>query len=118
MFNDFYSGKKVFITGHTGFKGAWLSLWLEKLGAQVHGYSLEPPSEPNLHDLAKISAGIKSTHGDIRDLASLEQAMKSFKPDVVIHMAAQSLVRLSYAEPAETIATNVVGTVKIGRAHV
>ena len=90
MFDGFFSNKKVFVTGQTGFKGAWLSLWLERLGAKVHGYSLEPPSEPNLYSLAKVGPGIGSTFGDIRDLPKLEEAMASFAPDLVIHMAAQS----------------------------
>ena len=113
MFDGFFSNKKVFVTGQTGFKGAWLSLWLERLGAKVHGYSLEPPSEPNLYSLAKVGPGIGSTFGDIRDLPKLEEAMASFAPDLVIHMAAQSLVRQSYAEPTETFSTNVLGTANV-----
>lgn len=113
MFDDFYSGKTVFITGHTGFKGAWLCLWLEQLGANVHGYSLEPPSQPNLFNLADIKSTIQDTHGDIRDLAHLEKAMATASPDIVIHMAAQSLVRQSYKAPTETFSTNVLGTANV-----
>lgn len=113
MFDGFYSGKRVFITGHTGFKGAWLCLWLKKLGAIVHGYSLESPSEPNLHTLAGNDSSVDSTFADIRDLETLSKAMSGFAPDIVIHMAAQSLVRQSYSEPVDTFSTNVLGTVNV-----
>jgi CDP-glucose 4,6-dehydratase len=110
----FWRGKRVFLTGHTGFKGSWLSLWLQSLGAQVHGLALAPPTTPNLFTVAQVANGMaSSTLGDIRDLATVQQAMHACQPDIVIHMAAQPLVRLSYAEPVETYATNVMGTVHV-----
>lgn len=110
----FWRGKRVFLTGHTGFKGSWLSLWLPSLGAKVHGLALEPPTTPNLFTVAQVAKGLAShTIGDIRDLATVQQAMLAAQPDIVIHMAAQPLVRLSYAEPVETYATNVMGTVHV-----
>jgi CDP-glucose 4,6-dehydratase len=110
----FWQGKRVFLTGHTGFKGSWLSLWLRSLGATVHGLALEPPTTPNLFTVAKVIKSVSShTIGDIRDLASLQRAMQASQPDIVIHMAAQPLVRQSYAEPVETYATNVMGTVHV-----
>ena len=115
--SDFWQGKKVFITGHTGFKGGWLSLWLKSLGAQVYGYSLSPPSTPNLFNVANVSKSLtQSTIADIRDALSLEKAMLSAQPDIVFHLAAQPLVRNSYAEPVETYATNVMGTVNLFEA--
>lgn len=114
---DFWAGKKVFLTGHTGFKGGWLSLWLQSLGAEVHGYALSPPTEPNLFTVAKIGQGMaSSTIADIRDAPALTQAMKIAQPDIVFHLAAQPLVRYSYAEPTETYATNVMGTVNLFEA--
>lgn len=111
---DFWRGKRVFLTGHTGFKGSWLSLWLQSLGAQVHGLALAPPTTPNLFTVAQVKTGMAShTLGDIRDLSTVQQAMQAAQPDIVIHMAAQPLVRLSYAEPVETYATNVMGTVHV-----
>jgi CDP-glucose 4,6-dehydratase len=111
---DFWRGKRVFLTGHTGFKGSWLSLWLQSLGAELHGLALAPPTTPNLFTVAQVAKGMAShTLGDIRDLASVQQAMQACQPDIVIHMAAQPLVRLSYAEPVETYATNVMGTVHV-----
>jgi len=111
---DFWRGKRVFLTGHTGFKGSWLSMWLQSLGAQVHGLALEPPTTPNLFTVAQVAAGMAShTLGDIRDLATVQQAMQAAQPHIVIHMAAQPLVRQSYAEPVETYATNVMGTVHV-----
>lgn len=111
--STFWSGKRVFLTGHTGFKGSWLSLWLHRLGADVTGYSLAPPSEPNLFTLAGVGSAMNSVSGDVRDPDALQRAMSAQRPDIVIHMAAQSLVRLSYAEPVETYATNVMGTVNV-----
>ncbi len=112
--SDFWKGKTVLLTGHTGFKGSWLSLWLQSLGAQVHGLSLEPPTSPNLFAVAQVAAGMDShTIGDIRDLATVKKAIHAAQPDIVIHLAAQPLVRLSYAEPVETYATNVMGTVHV-----
>jgi len=111
---DFWRGKRVLLTGHTGFKGSWLSLWLQRLGAQVHGLALAPPTTPNLFTQAQVDAGMaSSTIGDIRDLATVQQAMQAAQPHIVIHMAAQPLVRQSYAEPVETYATNVMGTVHV-----
>lgn len=111
---QFWKGKKVFLTGHTGFKGSWLSLWLTSMGAKVTGYALTPNTAPNLFDVLAIDSLIEKSHiADIRDLSSLQKAMSSANPDVVIHMAAQPLVRYSYANPVETYATNVMGTVHV-----
>ena len=110
---DFWRGKRVFLTGHTGFKGSWLSLWLQSLGSQVQGYAQAPPTTPSLFEVARVAEGMGSTIDDVRDLAGLQAAMNAFKPDIVIHMAAQALVRLSYAEPVATYATNVMGTVHV-----
>jgi CDP-glucose 4,6-dehydratase len=108
---DFWRGKRVFLTGHTGFKGSWLSLWLQELGAEVTGFALAPPTEPSLFQLAHVGNGMDSNIGDIRDLKALQQAMNVAKPDIVFHMAAQALVRYAYENPVETYATNVMGTV-------
>lgn len=110
---DFWRGKRVFLTGHTGFKGGWLSIWLQSLGAQVTGFSLAPPTTPSLFDQARVAEGITSVIGDIRDFAALRDAMARAQPEIVIHMAAQPLVRLSYDEPVATYATNVMGTVHL-----
>jgi CDP-glucose 4,6-dehydratase len=103
----------VLITGHTGFKGAWLALWLERLGASVTGFSNGIPTTPSLYGEARVEEGLRSIEGDVRDLAAVEQAFAGARPEVVIHMAAQSLVRRSFAEPVETYATNVMGTVHV-----
>lgn len=108
---NFWQGKKVFVTGHTGFKGSWLSLWLQDMGAIVKGYSLLAPTTPSLFEEAEVWAGMSSEEGDIRDFTHLRQVMNDFKPEIVFHMAAQPLVRLSYDEPMETYSTNVMGTV-------
>lgn len=108
-----WQGKRVFVTGHTGFKGSWLSLWLHKLGAQVHGYALAPPTSPSHFEIAEIHRGIHSHIGDITDLQQLRTAMQLCEPELVIHLAAQSLVRPSYAEPVATFETNVMGTVNV-----
>ncbi|MGI6019975.1 MAG: CDP-glucose 4,6-dehydratase [Lachnospiraceae bacterium] len=108
---DFYKGKRVFLTGHTGFKGSWMCRILGILGSEVCGYSLEPPTFPSLYETAEIEKDILSVKGDVRDRESLERAMMDFRPDVAIHMAAQPLVRLSYDEPHMTYETNVMGTV-------
>lgn len=110
----FWHGKRVFLTGHTGFKGSWLSLWLQSFGVKLHGLALEPHTTPNLFTVAQVATGMAShTIGDIRDLAIVQKSMQASQPDIVIHMAAQPLVRLSYAEPVETYATNVMGTVHV-----
>lgn len=109
----FWQGKRVFLTGHTGFKGAWLSLWLHHLGAIVKGYALCPPTQPSLFDIAQIEQIIESEIGDIRNLDQLKNSMHGFDPEIVIHMAAQPLVRLSYHQPVETYSTNVMGTVHV-----
>lgn len=107
----FWQGKRVFITGHTGFKGGWLSLWLQEMGAVIKGYSLPAPTEPSLFEEAQVWAGLSTEEGDIRDFTHLRQVMSEFQPEIVFHMAAQPLVRLSYDEPMETYSTNVMGTV-------
>lgn len=109
----FWQGKKVFITGHTGFKGSWLSLWLQLLGAEVLGYSLPAPTEPSLFELAMIGKGMTSVVGDVRDLEHLSQVVRDFQPEIIFHMAAQPLVRYSYANPVETYSVNVMGTVHL-----
>lgn len=111
--NTFFQRKKVFLTGHTGFKGSWLSLWLQQLGAQVTGYALVPPTNPSLFEVARVEQGMTSIIGDIRDGTTLTNAMRQAAPDIVIHMAAQPLVRRSYVDPVETYSTNVMGTVHL-----
>lgn len=113
MNSNFWKNKKVLITGHTGFKGSWLSLWLQKQGAYIVGYSLLPPTEPSLFELANVANGITSIMGDIRDIEHLETVIAGHQPEIVIHMAAQSLVRYSYHNPIETYATNVMGTANV-----
>ena len=109
----FWQGKRVFLTGHTGFKGAWLSLWLHSLGAQVTGYALDPPTDPSLFELARVGELVHSVIGDVRDLERLKAEMALASPEIVIHMAAQPLVRDSYKIPVETFAINVMGTVHL-----
>ena len=109
----FWRGKKVFLTGHTGFKGAWLLIWLDSLGAKTTGYALKPPTKPSLFELCGLDCRIKSHIGDVRDAAKLKKAMLAAVPEIVIHMAAQPLVRESYRIPAGTFATNVMGTVNL-----
>lgn len=109
----FWSGKKVLITGHTGFKGSWLALWLQHAGAKVVGYALSPPTTPSLFQAARVADGMISIEGDVTDLKHLTAVMAEQKPEIVIHMAAQSLVRYSYRHPVETYATNVMGTVNL-----
>jgi CDP-glucose 4,6-dehydratase len=109
----FWVGRRVFLTGHTGFKGAWISLLLKELGADVHGFALPPDDERNLFVTARVEQLVRHRVGDVRDLAALRTALAEARPSIVIHMAAQSLVRLSYAEPVETYGTNVLGTVHL-----
>lgn len=111
--DGFWDARRVFVTGHTGFKGGWLSLWLQNMGAQVSGFSLQPPTDPSLFNLAAVAAGMESVTGDIRDRARLTSVMQAAQPEVVFHLAAQPLVRYSYAEPVETYSTNVMGTVHL-----
>lgn len=114
---DFWRGRRVFVTGHTGFKGAWACLWLRSLGAEVHGYALQPPTDPSLYTLADAGAGLaRSTLGDIRDLGALTDAMREAAPDVILHMAAQSVVLTAYEDPVDTYSTNVMGTVNVFEA--
>jgi CDP-glucose 4,6-dehydratase len=114
MTPEFWRGKKVFITGHTGFKGGWLSLWLSSAGAEVHGYSTAPPTNPNLFTLARVGDWLAShVIGDVRDGEATRRAMVAASPEFVFHLAAQPLVRESYREPVETFAVNVIGTVNV-----
>ena len=110
---DWYKGKRVFVTGHTGFKGSWMCRVLQKAGAEVTGYALNPPTEPALFDLASLSEGMHDVRGDIRDLEQLQAAFREAEPEIVIHMAAQPIVRESYREPRMTYETNVMGTVHL-----
>lgn len=110
---EFWQGRRVFLTGHTGFKGSWLSLWLQHLGAEVSGYALAPPSDPNLFTLARVERDMYSQIGDVRDLATLSKALQQTRPEIVLHLAAQSLVRASYNDPVATYSTNVMGTVHL-----
>jgi CDP-glucose 4,6-dehydratase len=111
--SDFWRKRRVLITGHTGFKGSWLALWLQGMGADVTGYALPPPTEPSLFDVAGVGKGMESVIGDIRDLQRLERALSNTRPEIVIHMAAQALVRLAYDHPVETFDTNIMGTVHV-----
>lgn len=110
---EFWRGKRVLLTGHTGFKGSWLSLWLQAMGAELKGLALEPPTTPSLFVEANVAQGMVSQIGDIRDYDTVLKAVAEFKPEIVIHMAAQPLVRYSYKNPIETYATNVMGTVHL-----
>lgn len=113
MNQAFWAGKRVFLTGHTGFKGSWLSLWLQSLGAEVTGFALNPPTSPSLFEIANVSSGMNSIIGDVRDQTNLTKAMQEAQPDIVFHLAAQALVRFSYDNPVETYSTNVMGTVHL-----
>jgi CDP-glucose 4,6-dehydratase len=112
-FGGFYRGRRVLITGHSGFKGSWLSLWLLRLGASVCGYALRPPTEPSLFDVLGLSTEFGSAEQDIRDVGRLETAMDSFQPEIVFHLAAQPIVRAAYKLPRETYEINVMGTVNL-----
>ena len=110
---NFWRDKRVFITGHTGFKGSWLTLWLHLMGAKVSGYSLPAPTNPSLFHLARLQNCVQTTIGDVRDPQHLAETLAAVQPDVVFHLAAQPLVRDSYATPVDTYATNVMGTVHL-----
>jgi CDP-glucose 4,6-dehydratase len=110
---SFWNGRRVFLTGHTGFKGSWLSLWLDMLGANVTGYALDPPTQPNLYEQANVARIARSIHGDIRDFSRLKSAIAECNPEVVIHMAAQTVVRRGYEDPIENYSSNVMGTVNV-----
>ena len=110
---SFWKGRRVFLTGHTGFKGSWLSLWLETLGANATGYALDPPTQPSLFELAGVRRTLRSIRGDIRDFSALKTALADARPEVIIHMAAQSVVRRGYEDPVETYSANVMGTVNL-----
>lgn len=112
-----FAGRPVFLTGHTGFKGSWLALWLARLGARVHGFALPPETAPDMFDLARVRDALAShTVGDVRDSGALAAALNAAKPELVLHLAAQPLVRRSYREPLDTWATNVMGTVHLFEA--
>jgi CDP-glucose 4,6-dehydratase len=111
--SEFWFGRRVFMLGNTGFKGAWLSLWLHRMGAAVAGLALPPPTEPSLFALARLDDMVPTTFGDIRDLDTVRGALIEWRPELVFHLAAQPLVRRSYRQPVETYATNVMGTVHV-----
>lgn len=113
---SFWKNKRVLVTGHTGFKGSWLTIWLKKLGAEVIGYSNSILTTPSLYDLSGINSEIISITGDIRDLSELENTLSQYKPEIILHLAAQSLVNNSYEDPIETYSTNVMGTVNLFEA--
>jgi CDP-glucose 4,6-dehydratase len=110
---DFWRARRVLVTGHTGFKGAWLSLWLQSLGAEVTGLALEPPTEPSLFERAGVAGGMEDRRGDVRNLQAVAKVLEDARPQVVFHMAAQSLVRASYADPLGTFAVNVMGVANV-----
>jgi CDP-glucose 4,6-dehydratase len=111
--SSFWQGKRVLVTGHTGFKGSWLSLWLQRFGANLTGYALTPPTEPNHFEAANVAAGMTSIIGDVRDYDHLRRVMQELRPEIVLHLAAQSVVRASYDAPRETYEVNVMGTVNV-----
>ena len=112
----FWRGHRVFLTGHTGFKGSWLALWLQELGAEVTGFALSPPTEPSLFEVANVGRGMRSHIGDIRDAGALTKALRDARPEIVLHLAAQPIVRQSYVDPVETYSTNVMGLVYLFEA--
>lgn len=116
MDTAFWKGKRVLLTGHTGFKGSWLSLWLQMLEVEVLGYALCPPTNPSLFEVARVATGMKSVIGNITDYAHLKQVISEFQPEIIIHMAAQSVVRASYMDPVNNYNTNVMGTVYLFEA--
>lgn len=113
MNQAFWHGRRVFLTGHTGFKGSWLALWLQRMEAELTGFSLEPPSNPSLFETADVGNKMRSIHGDIRDLDALSAAVAEARPEIILHLAAQSLVREGYADPVTTYSTNVQGTAHV-----
>ncbi len=113
MFEQTYRNRAILVTGHTGFKGAWLSLWLHHLGSNVIGYALKPPTQPNLFELSDLNAKITSIEGDVRDFGHLKGIIQKYRPEIIFHLAAQALVRRSYSDPLETYSTNVMGTVHL-----
>jgi CDP-glucose 4,6-dehydratase len=113
QFQDIYKNKKVFLTGHTGFKGSWLTLWLTHLGAEVYGYSLRPPTEPSMFDLLNLRDSIHHKEADVRDYAELRDSINRVRPDIIFHLAAQSVIGESYIKPIETVQTNVLGTANV-----
>lgn len=110
---DFWRGKRVLVTGHTGFKGSWTTLWLQSLGAEVSGFSLEPSTEPSLFKLARVHEGINDQRGDLRDLGALLELIADTQPEIVLHLAAQPLVREGYRDPLGTYSSNVMGTLNL-----
>lgn len=116
LFKDFYRGKRILVTGHTGFKGSWLTIWLRELGAEVIGYALDPYTDHDNFVLSGVGKNIVDIRGDIRDAAKLNQVMQTYQPDIIFHLAAQPLVRLSYEQPVETYEVNVMGTISVMEA--
>jgi CDP-glucose 4,6-dehydratase len=110
---EFWRGKRVLLTGHTGFKGSWLTLWLQSLGAQVSGFALDPSTEPSLFELARVHEGINDQRGDLRDLGALLELIAETQPEIVLHLAAQPLVREGYRDPLGTYSSNVMGTLNL-----
>ena len=113
MFGNFFKDKKILVTGHTGFQGSWLTLWLKLLDANVIGYSIPPPTKPSLFESLEIEKDITHITADIRNLGDLKRVISSNEPDLIFHLAAQSLVRESYEKPVETFSTNILGTVNV-----
>lgn len=112
----FWRGRRVLVTGHTGFKGSWLCLWLHSVGARVAGYALQPPTQPSLYELAGVDDVVESTIADLRDIGALQAVVKNFAPEVILHLAAQSVVLTSYDDPLDTYTTNVIGTAHVFEA--